>query len=98
MLASVCYIVLATQLVHCEQPVELSEAHRKVMAVAEFYEPALDKQYYYVQPVDSQQQASGVDVARPLREQRSVSDDAVTRELNLRGGRGGYKPYKRAYR
>lgn len=97
MLASVCYIVLATQLVHCEQPVELGEAHRKVMAVAEFYEPALDKQYYYVQPHVAQH-ANAVDVSRPLREQRIVSADAVTRELNMRGGRGGYKPYKRAYR
>lgn len=102
LLASVCYLVLATGETHCQEPVKFEEARReverKVVAQAEFFDPTVDKNYYYLKPVEPAGEARAKQLARPAKPvpERQVEEEPFVRKYNTRKyppryARGGYR-------
>lgn len=90
LLASVCYLVLATGATHCQEPVTFEEARReverRVVAQAEFFDPAVDKNYYYLKPVEPMSKARTKQLARPVTPApaRQVEEEPFVRKYNTR--------------
>jgi carbohydrate-binding DOMON domain-containing protein len=67
LLASVCYVVLATGATHCDEPVKFDDARRKVEAVTPFFDPTLDKTYTYLKPIEPVDEARAKELMRPVK-------------------------------
>jgi hypothetical protein len=73
LLASVCYVVLATGATHCDEPVQFDDARRKVEAVIPFFDPTLDKTYTYLKPIEPVDEARTKELMRPVKPTPSPS-------------------------
>ena len=100
LLASVCYVVLATGATHCDEPVQFDDARRKVEAVTPFFDPALDKTYTYLKPVEPVDEARTEELMRPVKpapaptpqvEPEPFVSKYNTRKYPPRYARGGYR-------
>jgi hypothetical protein len=104
LLASVCYVVLATGATHCDEPVQFDDARRKVEAVIPFFDPTLDKTYTYLKPVEPVDEARTKELMRPVKptpapaqttprqvEQEPFVSKYNTRKYPPRYARGGYR-------
>ena len=98
LLASVCYVVLVTGATHCDEPVKFEDARRKVEAVISFFDPALDKTYTYLKPVEPVGEARTKQLMRPLKPAptRQVEEEPFVSKYNTRKyppryARGGYR-------
>ena len=100
LLASVCYVVLATGATHCDEPVQFDDARKKVEAVTPFFDPALDKTYTYLKPVEPVDEARTKELMRPVKPAptptRQVEPEPFVSKYNTRKyppryARGGYR-------
>lgn len=106
LLASVCYVVLATGATHCDEPVQFDDARRKVEAVTPFFDPTLDKTYTYLKPIEPVDEARTKELMRPVKPAptpapaptptRQVEPEPFVSKYNTRKyppryARGGYR-------
>lgn len=70
LLASVCFVVLATGMTECQQPEPFDQARHVVEAWAEEFDPKLDKRYAYLAFGDDAEDLECEQLSRPLQPER----------------------------